>query len=154
MPPHPLTNFEIQKYYQNEPRFIGVYSRDNLRNKIKDETYVIKLDEYVDVGTHWIDLYVKNYEIIYFDGFGVENVLKAIENLLDIKTIKTDIFRIQSNNSIVCGYFCIGFIDFMFAGKTLIYFTSLFSPYDFEKNGSIILEYFKGEWMQIRWNNR
>ena len=145
MPPHRLTNFETQKYYQNEARFIGVYSRDNLHNKIKDETYVIKLDKYVDVGTHWIDLYVKNYEIIYFDGFGVENVLKAIENLLDIKAIKTDIFRIQSHNSIVCGYFCIGFIDFMFAGKTLIDFTSLFSPYDFEENGSIILEYFKGE---------
>ena len=59
MSPHPLTNFEIQKYYQNELRFIGVYSRDNLPNKIEDEAYVIKLDEYVDVGIHWIDLYIK-----------------------------------------------------------------------------------------------
>ena len=68
--PHPLTNLEIQKYYQNESRFNGVYSRDNLPKKIKDGTYVINLDEYEDVGTHWIALYVKNIEIIYFDSFG------------------------------------------------------------------------------------
>ena len=54
MPSHPLTSFEIQKYYQNEPRFNGVYSRDKLPKKIKDGTYVINLDEYADVGTHWI----------------------------------------------------------------------------------------------------
>ena len=52
MPPHPLTNFEIQKYYQNEPRFNGVYSRNNLSEKIKDGAYVLKLDEYADVGTN------------------------------------------------------------------------------------------------------
>ena len=55
MPPHPLTNFEIQKYYQNEPRFNGVYSRDNLP-KIKDMAYVITFDEYPDIGTHWVAL--------------------------------------------------------------------------------------------------
>ena len=54
MPPHPLTNFEIKRYYQNELRFNGVYSRDNLPNKIKDRTYAINLDEYADLGTHWI----------------------------------------------------------------------------------------------------
>ena len=57
MPPHPLTNFEIQKYYQNVPRFNGVYSRDNLP-RIKDGAYVIKLDEYSDIRTHWVALYV------------------------------------------------------------------------------------------------
>ena len=76
--PHPLTNFEIQKYYQNESRFNGVYSRDNLREKIKHESYVINLDEYADVGTHWITLYVLNIEIIYFDSFGIEHVPKEI----------------------------------------------------------------------------
>ena len=50
--PHLLTNFEIQKYYKNEPRFNGVFSRNNLLKKIKDETYVINLDEYANVGTH------------------------------------------------------------------------------------------------------
>ena len=49
MPPHPLTNFEIQKYYENEPRFNGVFSRDNMSKKIKDGVYVINLDEYADV---------------------------------------------------------------------------------------------------------
>ena len=85
MPPHPLTNFEIQKYYQNEPKFNGVFSRDNLPNKIKDGAYVINLDEYSDIGTHWISLYVKNNDIAYFDSFGVENIPKKLKNLLKMK---------------------------------------------------------------------
>ena len=75
MPPHPLTNFEIQKFYQNEPRFNGVYSRNNLP-KIKDEAYVIKLDEYSDIGTHWVALHVNNNDVTYFDSFGVDNIPK------------------------------------------------------------------------------
>ena len=63
MPPHPLTNFEIQKYYQNEPRFNGVCSRNNLPKKIKDGVYVINLDEYADVGTHWIALFCNKMEL-------------------------------------------------------------------------------------------
>ena len=59
MLPDPLTNFEIQKYYQNEHKFNSVYSREELPNKIQDEAYVIYLDEYSDIGTHWIALYVK-----------------------------------------------------------------------------------------------
>ena len=58
--PHPLTNFEIQRYYHNEPRFNGAHSRDNLPNKIKDEAYVLNPDEYSDIGTHWIALYALN----------------------------------------------------------------------------------------------
>ena len=59
MKPHPLTNFEIQKYYENEPRFNGVYSRNNLPKKIKDGAYVINLDEHKGTGTHWIALFCK-----------------------------------------------------------------------------------------------
>ena len=66
---HPLANFEIRKYYQNEPRFNGVYSRNNLPKRIRNTAYVINLDEYADVGTHWIALYVENIEIIYFNSF-------------------------------------------------------------------------------------
>ena len=66
MPAHPLTNFEIQEYYKNEPRFNGAYSRDNLPKTIKNGTYVINFDEYEDVGTHWIALYVKNNGFIIF----------------------------------------------------------------------------------------
>ena len=78
MPPHPLTNFEIRKYYENEPRFNGVYSRNNLPKVIKNGGYVINLDEYADVGPHWIVLYVKNNEFIYFDSFGVEHVPEEV----------------------------------------------------------------------------
>ena len=66
IPPHPLTNFEIQKYYQNEPRFNGVYSRDNLPDEIKDREYVINLDEYSDIRTHWIPFYALNNNVTYF----------------------------------------------------------------------------------------
>ena len=59
IPPHPLTNIEIQKYYKNEPKFNGVYSRDNL-SKIKDGAYITNLDEYSDIGTHWLALYINN----------------------------------------------------------------------------------------------
>ena len=141
--PHPLTNVEIREYYENEPRFNSVYSRDNLPKRIKNGAYVINLDEYSDVGTHWIPLYVKDNEVIYFDSFGVEHVLKEIKRFIGYKNIKTNIFTIQADNSIMCGYFCIGFIDFMFAEKILIDFTSLFSPYDFKINDDIILSYFK-----------
>ena len=130
IPPHPLTNFETKEYYENEPRFNGDCSRDNLPKTIKNGAYVINLDEYADVGTHLIALYVKNNEVIYFDSFGVEQVPKEIQRFIGHKNTKTNIFRIQADNS-MCGYFCIGFIDFMFAGK--IDFTSLFSPYDFKK---------------------
>ena len=130
MPAHPLTNVEIQKHYQNEPRFNGVYSRDNL-TKIKDRAYVINLNEYSDIGTHWVALYVceaspkdvQNNNVTYFDSFGGEYIPKEIKTFINNKTIKTNIFRTQAYDSIMCGYFCIGFIDFMLVGKTLTEFT-------------------------------
>ena len=73
MKPHPLTNFEIQKYYENEPRFNGFYSRDNLPNKIKDGAYVTNTDEHKHTGTHWIALFCNKNEIVYFDSFGIEH---------------------------------------------------------------------------------
>ena len=145
MPPHPLTNFEIQKYYQNEPRFNGVFSRNNLPKKIKDGAYVINLDEYADVGTHWIALFCNRNQIVYFDSFGVKHVPKEIKEFIGNKNIKANIFRVQANNSGMCGYFCIGFINFMLAGKNLTDFLNLFSPDDFKKNSDIILSYFKDE---------
>ena len=120
VPPHPLTNFEIQKYDQNEPWFNGVYSRDNFHKRIKYRAYGINLDVYADVGTHWIALYITTIEIIYFDSFAIEHVSKEVEKLIGNKNIKANKFRIQVNN-LMCGYFRIGFIDFMLAGKTLIY---------------------------------
>ena len=131
MPPHPLTNFELEKYYDNEPRFNGVYSRNNLPKKVKVEAYVINLNEYADVGTHWIALFCNKSEIIYFHSFGVEHVPEKIKEFVGNKNIIADIFRVQANNSVMRGYFCIKFIDFMLAGKKLTDFTSMLSPYDF-----------------------
>ena len=145
MPSHSLTNFEILKYYENESRFNGVYSRDNLPNKIKDGAYVINLDEYSDIGTHWVALWVNNNNVTYFDSFGVEHIPKEIKTFINNKNIKTNIFRIQAYDSIMCGYFCIGFIDFMFKGKSLTEFTNLSYPYDFKRNDDIIMSFFKDE---------
>ena len=83
MPPHPLTNFELEMYYQNEPRFNGVFSRNNLPKKIKDGAYIINLDEYADVGTHWIALFCNKNEIAYFGNFGVEHTPKEIKAFID-----------------------------------------------------------------------
>ena len=88
MLPHPLNNFEIQKYCQNEPRFNDVYSRDNLPDKIKDGAYVINLNEYSDIGTHWVALYVSNNDVTYFDSFGVEYIPKEIEKFISNKNVK------------------------------------------------------------------
>ena len=139
-PLHPLTNFEIQGYYQNEPRSNGVFSRDNLPNTIKngakrgERADVINLDKYYDIGTHWVALYVNNKTITYFDSFGVEHIPKEIMKFIGSnKKIITNIFRIQAYDSIMCGYFCIGFINFMFDGNSLTDYTSLFSLNDLKK---------------------
>ena len=142
---HHLTNFEIQRYYQNEPRFIGVFSRNNSLKTIKDGEYVINLDEYADIGAHWITLFCNRNEIVYFDSFGVEHVPEKILKIVGNKNIKANIFRVQANDSVICGNFCTGFIDFMLAGKKLTDYTSFFSPHDFKKNDNIILTYFKNE---------
>ena len=86
IPPHPLTNFEIQKYNQKEPKFNGVYSRDNFPKRINDGAYVINLDEYADVGTNWIALYVNNVEFIYLTVSDLNMFLKKLKHLLGIKT--------------------------------------------------------------------
>ena len=85
---------------------------------------------------------VDNNNVTYFDSFGVEHISKEIKAFINNKNIKTNIFRIQAYDSVMCGYFCIGFIDFMLVGKTLTEYTNLFSPYGFKKNDNIILSYF------------
>ena len=122
---HPLTNFEIQKYYKNEPIFNGVFSRNNLPKKIKEGAYVINLDEYANVGRNWVALFCKKNEIVFFNSFGVEYIPKEIkETIIEFpgnKNIKTNIFRVQEDNS----------IDFMLVGKKMTDYTNLFSPHDF-----------------------
>ena len=91
-------------------------------------------------------MYVKNNDIAYFDSFGVEHIPKEVMKFIGNKNITTNIFRIQAYDSIVCGYFCIGFINFMFEGKGLTEYTNLFSPNNFIKNDKISLSYFNDEW--------
>ena len=143
LPFHLLTNIEIREYYKNEPRFDGVYSRNNLPNKIKKGAYVINLGEYENTGTHWVSLFVKTNEAIYFDSFGVEHIPKEINKFIGNKKIKASIFRIQAYDSIMCGYFCIEFINYILKGKTLLDYTNLFSPNDFKKNDRVIKRIFK-----------
>ena len=96
MPPHSLTNFEIAEYCQIEPKFNGVYSRNNVP-KIKDGAYVINLDEFKSIETHGIALYVTgnngsaSYNVTYFDSFGVEHLSIEIKNF---KNVITNIYRI------------------------------------------------------------
>ena len=145
LPFHPLTNIEISEYYANESRFNGVYSRNNLPNKIKKGAYVINLDECKNTGTHCVALFAKPKYKVYFDSFGVEHIPKEIKKFIGNKDIKANIFRIQAYNSIMCGYFCIEFINYMLEGKTLLDYTNLFSPNDLKKNDQIIKRIFKNE---------
>ena len=142
MAPHFLTNFRRQKYYQKEPKFNGVYSRNNLP-KIKDGVYVKNLDGIKSIGPHWMALYVNGNNIIYFDSFGAEHIPKEIEKFVGNKNIITNVYRMQAYDSIKCGYFCIGFIDFMLKGKSLLDYTNIFSPKNYKKSDKIILKYFQ-----------
>ena len=130
MSSHSLTNFEIQEHCQNEIR------------KIKDGAYLINLGEFKSIGTHWIAFYVNNSKGSYYESFGVEHVHKDIKKFIENKHIITNIYRIQAYDSIMCGYFCIGFIEFMLKSKSLTDYTYLFSPNDYEKNDKIRLTNF------------
>ena len=85
---------------------------------------------------------VNNNNVTYFDSFGDEHIPKEIKAFIKNKNIKTNTFRRQAYDSIMCGYFCIRFICFMLKGKTLTEHTSLFSPSNFKKNDDMILNYF------------
>ena len=125
MSPYPLTNFEMQRYYENKPKFNGLCSINNL-SKIKGGAYIIDLDEYESIETHWVALYVSYNNITYFDSFGVEHITKEITKFIGNKKITTNIYRIQAYNSIMCRYFCTGCIGFMLNGKSLLEY--LFCP--------------------------
>ena len=129
---HPLTNFEIQKYYKNKPMFNGVYSKNNLP-KIRDGLSEINLDEFKSIGSHWKAFYVNgnigraSYDAIYCDSFGVEHIPKEVKKFIGNKNTIKIFYRIQTYDSVMCGYFCIGFIDFILKGKSLLDYTNLFS---------------------------
>ena len=154
IPPHPLTNFEIQKYYENESRLNGVFSRDNLPKTIK----IINLDEFVYVGTHWIALFCKKLKLFISIVLVLNAFLKKLKNSLEIKASKDisfeykQVFQCVDTFALDSMFLCLVVKNllvlsacFMFGGKKLTDFVSFFSPYDFEKNDSIILSYLKDE---------
>ena len=142
MTPHPLTNFEIETYYQNKPRFNGVHSRDNLRDKIKDGAYVVNLDEHSNIGTQWVALYVNTETVTYFDSFGVKQIPKQISFFINNRSIIANIFQIQSYESMMYGYLCASFINLTLEGCTLTDYTNLFLPDNLKRNDYIVLNYF------------
>ena len=103
---------------------------------------MINLGEYKSIGTHWIALYVFTKTATYFDSFGVEYIPKETRKFIANKNIITNIYRIQVYDSIMCGYFCIGFIDFMSKGKSLLDYAIFLFANDYEKDDKIILKYF------------
>ena len=111
MSPHPSTILEIQRYYQNEPKFNGVCSRDILTNKIKNKTYVINLGEYAGIGIHWITLYANNNAITYFDSFRAEYIRKKVKGFIEGPLKRSmnlaNNFRIQTYDSVMYGYFAL-----------------------------------------------
>ena len=110
-------------------------------DKIKYGAYVVNLDEYSDIGTRWVALYAHNKTVTCFNSFRVEHIPTEIRKFINNKNI-TNIFRIQAYDSVMCGYFCIGFINYIFMGKNLTDYTNVFSPNSFKKNDYIILNYF------------
>ena len=119
-----LIHYEIQKYYQNELKFNGVYSKSNLP-KVKDGAYVINLDEGKSTETSWIALYLNGN-----NSFEAEYIPPKIKRFMRNKNIITNIYRMQEYDLIMCEYFRIGFIYFMLKGKSLLKktYTNLFSP--------------------------
>ena len=115
-------------------------------DKRKNGAYVINLDKYSDIANNWIALYVNNKTVTYFDSFGVEHIPKEIKKFINNKNIIANIFRLQSYDSVMWGYFCIGFINVMLKGNNLTDVTNLFSPNDFKKNDDIILNHFRNRY--------
>ena len=120
--------------------------------KLKKGAYVINLDEYEDTGTHWVALFVKPKYAVYFDSFGIEHIPKEINKFIRSEElgsavgnndIKSNIFRIQAYDSIMCRYFCIEFINYTLKGKALLDYTNLFSPNNLKKNDQVIKRIFK-----------
>ena len=103
----------------------GVFSRNNLP-RIKDEAYVINLDDKNSKAAHWVSLFVNKNLSVYFDSFGIEYITQEVLNKIKNKSITHNIFRMQDNESILCRFYCVAFIEYMLAGKTLLDYSNCF----------------------------
>ena len=139
---HLLNNIEITNYFNDEPRFHGLFSRNNLP-WINDGVYVISIIKIVkELGFIIFD---KNLAL-YFDPFDFEYIPQEVLNKIKDKSITHNIFRIQNNESIMCRFYCIAFIEYMLVAKTLLDYTNFFSQNEY-KNGKIIYKYFKDKYI-------
>ena len=107
------------KYFVNDCTFNGAFSRDNLP-RIKDGAYVKKLDDKQNKGTHWVSVFINRNTAVYFDYFGIEYTPQEVLIKIKDKSIAHTIFTIQDHDSIVCGFYCMAFIEYMLARKTLL----------------------------------
>ena len=115
-------------------------------HRIKDGTYLINIDETNSKGTHWVSLFIDKNLAVFSDSFEIEYIPQKILNKIKDKSITHNIFRIRDNESVMCGFYYIAFMEYMFAGKTLLEYTDLFSVSDYKKNYKIIYKYFKDKY--------
>ena len=137
--------FNDTNYFNDEPRFDSVFSRNKLA-RIKDGTYVINFNDKNSKGTLWVWLFIDRNTAVYFHSFGNECIPQEVLTKVKDKSITHNKFRMQDNESIICGFYCIAFIECMLAGEILLGYTNLFLPNDYKKNYKIIYEYFKDKY--------
>ena len=119
--------------------------RDNLP-RTKDRVYVINMDDKQSKGMHWVSLFIDKNTAVYFDSFGIEYISQEPFRKVKDKSITRNIFRLQDDDSIMCGFHCFVVIEYMLALKTLLSYTNLFSPNDYKKNDQIIYNFFKDKY--------
>ena len=156
VPLHFLSKIEITSYFSYEPRFNSVFSK-NILPEIKDGACAINFDDKRSNPllflspklTYWISLFIDKNTAVYFDSFGIEYIPQWLLDKIRDKSITHSIFRIQDNDSIMCETYCITFMEYMFAGKTLLDYTNLFFPNDYKKNDKIIRKCFKRKHVRV-----
>ena len=139
MPIHPLSNFDFDSYYSGNRFYGGTFSRDNLPATIDDKFYIINLETRFESGSHWVMVYNVEMTCYYFDSFGIDPA-EEILNFMKTgrKRVIMNTYRIQDVNSILCGYFCVYFIDELLKGKKFQSILLEFSPSNYKQNDEII----------------
>ena len=133
MPLPILSNIKTAKYFNYDPRFNGVFSRDNLP-RMKDGAYIINLNDKQSGVRRWVSFFIDRNIAVYFDSFGIDYIPQKVLRKIKDKSITHNIFRAQSDDSIMSEFYCIIFIEYMLAGKTLLDYTNLFSSTNYRNN--------------------
>ena len=128
-----LNNIEITNYFKYEPRFNSIFSRNNLP-RIKDGAYVIHLDDKNSKGTYWVSVFIDRNKTVYFHSFGIGYFPQEILDKIRDESITHNIFRIQDNESIMCGFYCIAYRRYAYRIKICLDYTNLFSWNDCKEN--------------------